>query len=790
MAVRKRKNLRYNIFNPDQLKGIYQAPIVSDTRAPATTDLSDIGTIWIDKSTDNAYVLTSITANVANWENFTDEVPATGTNGQVWIGATGADAAWANLTSTGLSVTITNTANGINLEAAGVAALTSLDGDSGTATPTAGVIIIAGGTNVTTVGAAGTLTINLDASPSVAGSLTATTSITAGVDFTMSTGTFVVESDDNAGDDIFLHADGGVSETIHLHSDQGTGTGSIHLESDVGGITIEAGLSAANSIIIDASAAGGGIDVDAGTGGINVTATNGAIALVSGTGAITIGTDATAHAVTIGSTTTTASVTIQSGTGDVTVTSTDDITLDAAGKVELNSSGDTIGIGNDADAFAINVGTGGAARTITIGNGTAATAVDINCGTGDITLGANATAHTTTLGSTNSTCNAIVQSGTGGIQVTSGGVYAMDATDAVTIESSAGTIGIGVDAVAQNINVGIGAAARVITIGNATAATSVVLNAGTGAVDIGANAIAHATTIGSVTGAAATTLQAGTGALIVNGGGVLTIDSADALTIESSAGTIGMGVDAVAQNINIGTGAAARTITIGNATDATSVVVNGGTGACSFGSNATAHATTIGSVTDASATTLQAGTGALTVDGLGIIDIDAAGAIGINSDGAAINIGTDADAFALNLGTGAAAKAVALGSTNTTSATTIQAGSGGIVLTPALGIMTAAPLEASVAGVSLTASANLASCTFTGQTTASAAEQVFTITNTICTTTSMLFVTASNLGANDAQMTVTRVEPKAGSIEVTLSNEGAAALNGNVVINFWLIKAS
>jgi len=764
MAVYKRKKLKYDIFNPGQMSGIYPAPIVSDTVSPGTTDHADIGTIWVNKSTNDAFILTDITANVASWQDISG-ISAGATDGQVWIGATGAAGGWANITSTGLSVTVTNTANGINLEAAGVAALTTLDGDAGTATPLAGVIIIAGGTNITTAGAVGTLTVNLDASPSVAGSLTAGTTITAGtaitagVDLTMSTGDLTVTADTDAAQTIYLHANGGVSETIELHSDLGTGTDSIHAYSDVGGITLDSGLAGANSIIIDASDAAGGIDVDAGTGGINVAALNGAVAITSGTGAINVGIDAAAHTVTVGSVNTTAATVIQSGTGDVAITSTDAITADAVGVLELNSSGAAIGIGSDADAFGINVGTGAAARTITVGNVTGATAVVVDCGTGDLSLGASATAHATTLGGTNTTSNVIVQSGTGGIQVTSGGVYAMDATDAVTIESSAGTIGIGVDAVAQNMNIGTGAAARVITIGNVTGVTGIALNAGTG--DI-----------------------------VAASQDAVTIDAVGVLELNSSGADIAIGNDAAAFDINIGTGGAEKIVTIGNATDASSVVIEAGTGAVSIGANAIAHTTTVGSVTVAADTTIQAGTGALTIDGLGIIDIDAAGALSINSDGGVINIGNDADAQNMNIGTGAAARVIQIGNATGVTEVEITGGSAGITLTPTLGIMTAAPLEVSVAGVAITASANLASCTFTGQTTAAAAEQEFTITNTLCTITSMLFVTATNVSAADCQMYVTRVEPKAGSFVVTLTNHGAASLDSNVIINFWLFKAS
>lgn len=62
------------------------------------------------------------------------------------------------------------------------------------------------------------------------------------------------------------------------------------------------------------------------------------------------------------------------------------LTLDAAGVLELNSSGGAISIGNDANAFAINIGTGVAARTLTYGNLTGATGQFFNTGTAGFTF--------------------------------------------------------------------------------------------------------------------------------------------------------------------------------------------------------------------------------------------------------------------------------------------------------------------------------------------------------------------------------------------------------------------
>lgn len=55
-----------------------------------------------------------------------------------------------------------------------------------------------------------------------------------------------------------------------------------------------------------------------------------------------------------------------------------------------------------------------------------------------------------------------------------------------------------------------------------------------------------------------------------------------------------------------------------------------------------------------------------------------AGAVAITTGTSAINISADAAATTINLGTGAGAKTITIGSTNTTSATNLTAGSGGV----------------------------------------------------------------------------------------------------------------
>ncbi len=82
---------------------------------------------------------------------------AVGTDGQVVIGATGSDPAFATMTSTGGTILFTPGANSLNLETAG--APTTIVTDSGNATVAAGVLNVVGGDNISTSGAGNTVTV-------------------------------------------------------------------------------------------------------------------------------------------------------------------------------------------------------------------------------------------------------------------------------------------------------------------------------------------------------------------------------------------------------------------------------------------------------------------------------------------------------------------------------------------------------------------------------------------------------------------------------------------------------
>lgn len=99
-----------------------------------------------------------------------------GTNGQIIIG--GASTQWANITSPDGSVTITNGNHSIGLSVAGIVG-TDFHTNAGDASPVGNIINIIGGSNINTSGAGNTVTINLDNTISVSGSIAANNNISS-----------------------------------------------------------------------------------------------------------------------------------------------------------------------------------------------------------------------------------------------------------------------------------------------------------------------------------------------------------------------------------------------------------------------------------------------------------------------------------------------------------------------------------------------------------------------------------------------------------------------------------
>ena len=121
------------------------------------------------------------------------------------------------------------------------------------------------------------------------------------------------------------------------------------------------------------------------------------------------------------------------------------------------------------------------------------------------------------------------------------------------------------------------------------------------------------------------------------------------MSLNSSGGAINVGNDAVAQAINVGTGAAARTITVGNDTGATAVNVTTGSGGLTM-TTGTNGAISIDPHGTGNLTLGSADNATTSLNG-NAMNVDAAGALQVNSSGGAISIANDNVDQTVNLAT-------------------------------------------------------------------------------------------------------------------------------------------
>ena len=504
-----------------------------------------------------------------------------------------------------------------------------------------------------------------------------------------------------------------------------TGATSVEIDSGTGAISI--GNAIAKTINIGNATGATLVNIDSGTGGVTVDSTGtgdivvnstdtllldsaGVLELNSSAGVISIGNDAVAQNINIGTGAAARTITI----GNSTTTTSLVLTKGASGEITFTGYTTCTALETDADGH-LNCGTddGGALTPWTS---------DIDADGYNLTSLSNLLFQETT-GAPAGTDVGLFRDNSGdlnlnvltgktfNVQVNGGDEYNFSSTALAfnsnnitglgTTLSAAGALTISSDTTnaitldsgtSGTVNIGNNANAKVITIGNETGATSLELDSGTGAISIG-NAIAKTINIGNATGATLVNIDSGTGGVTIDSTGTgdillnstdtLLLDSAGVLELNSSAGVISIGNDAVAQNINIGTGAAARAITLGNETGATSVEIDSGTGAISIG-NAVAKTINIGNATGATLVNIDSGTGGVTIDSTSTGDIllnstdtlllDSAGVLELNSSAGIISIGNDAVAQNINIGTGAAARAIALGNTGVATTFTFNSG--------------------------------------------------------------------------------------------------------------------
>lgn len=378
-------------------------------------------------------------------------------------GSTGAHTVSIGNASAG-AVTV-DTAAGISLDSATASNFTVTGAADLTLASSAGSVIISAGEN-----AADAVQIT-----SSAGGIDISATGTAGedIDITASGSSVNITATEDVANAIYLRANGGTSETIKLHADQGTGTSSIDILSDVGGITLTStGLASADAINL--SAAAGGVDIDgalqvniassqnaasavvisASAGGIDVTATGAAgedldLSCTNGSTNISAG-EAAADA-----------ITIQAASGGIDV--------DGALQVNIASS--------QAAATAIRIDASDAAGGIDIDDGGGGTTIDSAAG---ISLDAATASNFTVTGATQD----LTLSSSGGSVIVSA---TESAADAIKIESTTGGIDILASGAAAGEDIDIIATGSSVNVTSTEdVADAIVLTASAGGIDIAA----------------------------------------------------------------------------------------------------------------------------------------------------------------------------------------------------------------------------------------------------------------------------------------------------------------
>ncbi len=657
----------YGLNNP--LQDVFPGPVLA-SRNPTTNDRNyELGQAWVNTSANTIFGLTSVVSNSATWSllgpGASDVDTLTGDGGGAISPAAGniTLAGGTNITTAGGGSTIT-----FNLDAA-ISLATSVTSPIYTTSAAdmninsaAGQDILmqmgdAGGANkisfednasveVATLDSDGTLTVVevdgvVGANTASAGTFTtvvANTSVTSPI-YT-STGAVdtninalagqdtIMKMGDNAGANKVSFTDSDDAEVFAIDSNGGITT--LTALTVTGAFTQTAG-----AVLIGQDNAANAIDIAGGNVARAVTLLSGAAAHTLAVGSASAGAITVDTAAGISLDGATASNFTVTGAADLTIGTTaggldlsageaaaDAISLDAsnaAGGVTIAAGTGGLIFGNQADCTTIDLGNQapGATRTTTIGGGTvivAAVTDTIDIGPDGATTNANSikTVNVNTGGVTTGQVLTNIASGT----VTSG----THTTEIATGNRAAGTM-------ALNIMTGTGT--KITNLGNADAATTLNIDAVTlindsinAATSINTGSSTGAVTIGNAAAGAigidtdaAFTINADDASTINVSAGTLDLDASGALSINSSAGVINIGDDAIAQDMNFGTGAAQRNIILGNATGTTSVVVNIGTGAASFGANATVHTTTLGSTSGAADTIIQAGTGNITMTG-------------------------------------------------------------------------------------------------------------------------------------------------------------------------------
>ncbi len=660
-------------------------------------------------------------------------------------------------------------------------------------------VTIGGDLSVTGTITFGGITVNgtVDINTTGAGTTTIGNAAAGAITIDVGTGDFQVNG---GGNEIHI-GDDAAANIIEIGSQ--TGAASLHLQAGTGDLLIDGAVTTA--ITIGDASQTGNINLGVSTAGQDI---NIGSEINVGAQVIDIGNGASGASSTVrilsGTGTTSTATLLMGNNPRLTVASLADVAPAAARTVTVGGGTitaaltDTIDVGPDGATTSasavksVNINTGG----VTLGQ------ILTNIATGAVTSGT----HTTAIATGNRAAGTMavnLLTGTGTKTFTVGNA------DGATTSTFLGPHNINAS---QNSNTAInsGTSSGTVTIGNSLA--------GAITVDTAAGISLDAATASNftVTGAADLTLRSTLGAVIVSSDK----DAARAIYLHANGGTS----ETIQLHSDLGTGVGSVNLLsdVGGIT----LTATGLASADAINFEATAGGIDMDAALQINITSSQNAADAIRIlSSAGGMDIDAVGSAGediniLNTGGSVVISATEsaADSIVLNstaggidiLASGAAAgedidiiatgssinitateavaNAIVLTASNAAGGIDITTGGGSVDISSS-GFVTMVANAASVASptASSTQNFNVGAATFTGFTTASSGTQTFTITNSLVSATSQLFVSIANEGANDAKMTILRVKRLAGSFEVYTINNGAAALNGNLTITWWLI---
>jgi len=445
-----------------------------------------------------------------------------------FVGSGGFPGSFTDLTATG-AVSFTGATGGLTMTSTTASSLgVTGAGIDLTLDSSAGQLILTGGeaaANAVRIQAdnagggidvdAGTLGITIDTTGgfSIDGAAASNVTTTgAGIDLTLSSvlGSVLVSSTENAALAIRLHANGGTSETIQIHSDQGTGVGSVNLLSDVGGLTFRAtGLASNDAINLEAPA--GGIDMDAALQ-INIATSQSAAD----------------------------SIVIESTAGGIDILASGA----AAGEdIDIIATGSSVNVSSTENAaLAISLNTnGGTSETIRVRNqqGTGVASIELVSTAGGLTLtGGLGTADAINLAASTAGGGIDIDASTGGVIVDTTGAISLDGAAASNFTVTGAGIDLTLSSVSGSVPISAGEAIS-NAIGLQAAAGGIDVN---GALQINidsSQAAADAIRIIASNAGGGIDVDAGTTGITLDTTGAFSIDGAAASNIT----TTGAGID-------------------------------------------------------------------------------------------------------------------------------------------------------------------------------------------------------------------------------------------------------